>query len=200
MIRIPVSNAFWEPWNVAWFQHLHATSSSPPRLIALATVLAEWPLAVAAGITGWLLLRQRDRLGIVRLIATGAVALSIEALVSTFAFHPRPFASGFGPAWVAHAANNSMPSTHVTLALAMAIVLAMRKHPRASAVVVALALALAWARIYVGVHWPADMVGAVLSAIVSVAVARGLECGVDGFRRRRRARTSGSPHAFPQDD
>lgn len=188
MASIPGSNAFWEPWNVALFQHLHATSSSPPRLIAVAAVLAEWPLVAAGCLTGWLMLQARDRLGVVRLIAAGAVALLIEALVSRFAFHPRPFAVGFGPAWIAHAANNSMPSTHVTLALIMAIVLAMRRHPRASVVVLALALALAWARIYVGIHWPADMVGAALSAIVSVAVVRGLECGVDSFRRRRRAR------------
>lgn len=187
MSVVPGSNAFWEPWNVALFQHLHATSSSPRLLIVVAAVLAEWPLFVAAGLTGWLLLRQRDRRGIVRLIAAGGVALLIEALVSMFAFHPRPFAAGFGPAWVAHAANNSMPSTHVTLTLLMAIVLAMRRHLRASAVAAALAVALAWARIYVGIHWPADMVGAALSATVSVAVVRGLECGVDSFSKRRLA-------------
>lgn len=189
MSGLPDSNAFWEPWNVALFQHLHATSSSPRLLIAVAAILAEWPLFVAAGLTGWLLLRQRDRLGIVRLIAAGGVALLIESLVSMFAFHPRPFAAGFGPAWVAHSANNSMPSTHVTLAVVMAIVLAMRRHPRASAVVVALAVTLAWARIYVGIHWPADMVGAALSAIVSVALVYGLEYGISTGMRLRRKRT-----------
>ena len=54
---------------------------------------------MAGGLTGWLLLRQRDRLDMVR----GGVAILIEALVSTLAFH-RPFAAGFGPAWVGHAA------------------------------------------------------------------------------------------------
>lgn len=188
MSGVPVSNAFSEPWNVALFQHLHATPSSPRLLIAMAAILAEWPLFVAAGLTGWLLLRQRDRLGIVRLIAAGGVALLIEALVSMFAFHPRPFAAGFGPAWVAHAANNSMPSTHVTLALIMAMGLAMRRYPRASAVVAALAVALAWARIYVGIHWPADMLGAALSAIVSVALVYGVEYGISTCMKLRRKR------------
>lgn len=186
---VPVPNAFWESSNVALFQRLHAISSSPPLLIAVAAVLAEWPLIAAAGLTGWWWLRERDCVGIVRLIAAGVVALLLEALISRFVFHPRPFAAGFGPAWVVHAPNNSMPNTHVTLTLVMSIMLMMRRHPRASAVVAALAVALAWARIYVGIHWPADMVGAVVSATVSIAVARGLECG-DRFRRRRRV------HAF----
>lgn len=180
--------AFWEPWNVALFQRMHATASSPPALIAVAAVLAEWPLFVAAGLTGWQLLRRRDRLGMVRGIAAGGVAILIEALVSALAYHPRPFAAGFGPAWVVHSANNSMPSTHVTLALVMAIVLAMRRQRWTSAVVVGLAVMLAWARVYVGIHWPADMVGAALSAVVSVALVCGLEYGIKTLMRLRSAR------------
>ncbi|KZC27033.1 hypothetical protein RHOFW510R12_35160 [Rhodanobacter sp. FW510-R12] len=186
MNALPDSNALWESWNVALFQHLHATSSSPHALIAVATVLAEWPLFVGAGVTGWQLLRQRDRLGMVRLIAAGGMALLIEALVSALAFHPRPFAVGFGPAWVTHTANNSMPSTHVTLTLIMAITLAMRRQRWTSLVVVVLATMLAWARVYVGIHWPADMVGAALSAIVSVAVIYGLEWGITVLMQRRK--------------
>lgn len=189
----PDLNAFWEPWNEALFQRMHATAASPHLLIAVASVLAEWPLVVAAGLTGWLLWRRRDRLGFIRLVAACGVALLIETLVSLLAFHPRPFAAGFGPAWIAHAANNSMPSTHVTLALIMGILLAMRKHRRASAVVLVLATALAWARIYVGVHWPADMVGAVLSAIASVSLIRGMEHGVVKVLRYRSAKLNRLP-------
>jgi undecaprenyl-diphosphatase len=183
---------------MALYQHLHATSSSPRLLIAVAAILAEWPLVVAAGLTGWLLLRQRDRRGIVRWIAASGVAFLIEALVSMFAFHPRPFAAGFGPAWVAHAANNSMPSTHVTLALVMAIVLATRRHHLASAVVTAVAVVLAWARIYVGIHWPADMLGAILSAIVSVELVCSLEYGLNTcMRPRRKPAVAGHPQEPP---
>lgn len=168
---------------MALFHRWHATASSPSVLIAAAAMLAEWPLFVAAGLTGWLLLRQRDRLGAVRVVAAGGVAILIEALVSALASHPRPFAAGFGPAWVGHAANNSMPSTHVTFALIMAIALAMRRLRWASAAVMVLAAMLAWARVYVGIHWPADMVGAAVSAIVSVAVIRSLEYAVSAFMR-----------------
>ncbi|MEW9570391.1 phosphatase PAP2 family protein [Rhodanobacter sp. Si-c] len=167
-------SVFWEPWNVALFQRMHATASSPHLLVAIATALAEWPLVVAASLTGWLLWRQRDRLGLIRLIVACGMALLTEALVGLLAFHPRPFAAGFGPAWVTHAANNSMPSTHVALAMVMAITLGMRKHRRASVAVLGLAAMLAWARIYVGIHWPADMLGAIINAGVSTMIAAGV--------------------------
>ncbi|WP_449425509.1 phosphatase PAP2 family protein [Rhodanobacter lindaniclasticus] len=176
---------------MALFQHLHATPSSPRLLIAVGhsrrvAVVRRGgrPDRMAAAATA-------GSSGIVRLIAAGGVALLIEALVSMFfAFHPRPFAAGFGPAWVAHAANNSMPSTHVAPRLTiMAMGLAMRRYPRASAVVAALAVALlAWARIYVGIHWPADMLGAALSAIVSVALVYGVEYGISTCMKLRRKR------------
>ena len=168
------SHVFWEPWNVAVFQHMHATAGSPHWLIAVAAVLAEWPLVVAAGLTGWLLWRKRDGVGLARLVVACGAALLIEALVSLLAFHPRPFAAGFGPAWVTHAADNSMPSTHVTLAAIMAIALALRQQRRAATVVLGLAAMLTWARIYVGIHWPADMLGAVVSAGISTIIATGL--------------------------
>lgn len=176
------------------FTHIHATSGSPPALIALAAALAEWPLWVALALTVWQLWRQRDGLASVRLIVAFGIALAIEAVIGTFAFHPRPFAAGFGPAWVAHAANNSMPSTHVTLTLIMAIALALRKHGM-SAVVFVLGGVLAWARIYVGIHWPADMLGAAVSAGMSVGLAHVIEralsmlfrCSRGAYRRRPRA-------------
>ena len=77
-----------------------------------------------------------------------------------------------------------MPSTHVTLTLVMAITLAMRKQRWASAVVVVLAVTFAWDRVYVGIHWPADMVGAALSALISVAVIYATEYVVNALVMR----------------
>lgn len=163
-----------ENWNTELFLRLHATAQSPHWLIATATWLTEAPLLAALILTAWQLYRSRDLDGAIRVAIACAIALLIEAAISTFAFHPRPFAAGFGPAWVEHAANNSMPSTHVTLTCIMAITLALRRRFRTAVVLAVLALVLAWARIYVGIHWPADMLGALTSACVAVAVAAGL--------------------------
>lgn len=171
--------------------HLHATAQSPSALITLAALLAEWPLYAALGLTAWQLWRRRDGVAAMRLIIAFGTAIVIEALISTFAYHPRPFAAGFGPAWMSHAANNSMPSTHVTLTWIMAITLAIRKQRWISLALFALGCLLAWARIYVGIHWPADMVGAAVSACLSVALACAIERVLFVLYRYRRGARRG---------
>lgn len=168
---MPPPQTVWEQWNIALFLALRATANSPHELVATAVVLTELPLLVALVLAAWQLLRSHDGVGALRVALACAIALAIEALVSAVAFHPRPFAAGFGPAWVAHAANNSMPSTHATLAWAMALTIALRGHYRTGVALFVLGGLLAWARIYVGIHWPADMVGAAVSAGLSVALA-----------------------------
>jgi len=174
----------WAHWNVAVFEHIHATAASPAWVVALALVLARWTLYAALALTAWQLLQRRDAIGAARTLGAWFVSNRIEALVSHLAFQPRPFAAGYGPALMAHAANNSMPSSHVTLGLILAAVLAMRKAYRSAAAIALLTAALAWARIYVGIHWPADMLAAVLSAAVSVGAAYAVERAAAAARKR----------------
>lgn len=157
-------------WNVKLFEYIHASDASTRWLIATATVLAEAPLYVALALAAWTLLRTRDRRGALELASATFLALVIEAAISRWAFHPRPFAAGMGHAWMVHAANNSMPSTHVTLTWVAALVLFARRHPAMGTILVILGAVLAWARIYVGIHWPADMLGAALSAVVCAPI------------------------------
>lgn len=178
--------ALWTQWNVDLFVHMHATAASPHLLVAVAVVLAQWPLYAALGIAAWQCWRHRDGIGAAQIIGAWLIANRIEALVDAVAFHARPFAAGFGPAFMAHAADNSMPSSHVALGSVLAIVLALRRRRLSSALVAALTVAMAWARVYVGIHWPADMAGALLTAAVSVAVAWTVGCAAAALRKRRR--------------
>ncbi|MGP1665100.1 MAG: phosphatase PAP2 family protein, partial [Rhodanobacter sp.] len=146
----------------------------------------QWPLMLALGLTGWQLLRHRDGVGAWRLLGAWLVAWAIEALISHYAFHPRPFAAGFGPALLAHAANNSMPSSHATIGLLLVLTLAMGRQVRMCAAVGALTLAVMWARVYVGIHWPADMLGALLIALLSMGLAYAIQRTLLTVRQRRR--------------
>jgi len=175
----------WTRWDIATFLHMHATASSPAWAIDAAVLIARWLLVVIILVAVWQLLRHRSGAGLLRIVAAWFVSNRIEALVDTFAFHPRPFAAGYGHAWMAHAANNSMPSSHATLGLILVAVMIRQKYYRSAAVVAVLTVALAWSRIYVGIHWPADMVGALLSASLSIGVAYAAERLLVLVRHRR---------------
>lgn len=178
----------WAQWNVALFEHMHGTGMSPPWLVATAIVLARWLLVVGLLIVIWQLWKKRSMTGALRLVGAWLVSHCLEILANTFAFHPRPFAAGYGPALMAHSADNSMPSSHVTLGLILVAVLLSLECRRSAAAVLGLTIVLAWSRIYTGIHWPIDMIGALVSASVAVGLVHLAERLCIAMKRQWNAR------------
>lgn len=177
-----------EAFNVAVFEFLRGSPSAPKIVISIASQLAELPAIIAGAVLLWYLLSRRDyATAFGTAIAIGASKL-VEAYVSVHAFHARPFAAGFGPALVHHASNNSMPSSHVTFALTLSVIFLWQREWRYAGITALLGLVLAWARIFVGIHWPLDMVGAALSAAVCGSLGYGAQ-RVLGLARAHGRRT-----------
>ena len=84
--------------------------------------------------------------------------------------HPRPFMIGLGHAWTPHAADSSFPSDHMTVFAGIGLTLLFSGAFRLAAAVLTTAFAIAWARVFLGVHFPLDMVGAVAVAGVAYVV------------------------------
>jgi membrane-associated phospholipid phosphatase len=80
--------------------------------------------------------------------------------------------------------SGSFPSGHSTAAFACATVIAWRA-PRFAFPAFVLAGAIAWSRVYVGVHWPLDVLG---GAALGILVATALLMLVRARPRSRRAR------------
>jgi undecaprenyl-diphosphatase len=83
--------------------------------------------------------------------------------------------------------SGSFPSGHASAAFACATVLAWTL-PRLAVPAFLLAAAIAWSRVYVGVHWPLDVLG---GAVLGVVIATALLMLVAIPRRSRPARQAG---------
>ncbi|MCC3371496.1 undecaprenyl-diphosphatase [Cohnella sp. REN36] len=104
---------------------------------------------------------------------SAAVALLIGSMVISPAVnHPRPFVVHDIHQLIPHAPDASFPSDHATLAFSLAFSVYFVRR-KLGAALLGLALLTGIARVYVGVHYPGDILGAIaLSWLVSYAVSR----------------------------
>jgi len=103
------------------------------------------------------------------LVASGGGAYFIGSVIGFTYGRARPFVSfeGLNQLIATSFSHKSFPSSHATLAFALAMAVFMFNRPL-GIVMLVLAVLVAWGRVYVGVHYPMDVIaGAVLGVVAS---------------------------------
>lgn len=150
-------------FNEALFLLLNAPDHPSAIVLTIAKVFADYAmwLVLMALVVGWLRGGDSNRKRMLEATAAGFVGLLIAQAIGLMRQHPRPFMIGLGNTFMAHAADSSFPSDHLTLLWAVAFSFLLHQRPRLGGVFLALlGLPMAWARIYLGVHFPLDILGA----------------------------------------
>ncbi|MDE1188012.1 MAG: undecaprenyl-diphosphatase [Pantoea sp.] len=106
---------------------------------------------------------EKQQVALLALISA-LLALSVNLVIGNFFPHPRPFMVPIGHTFISHVADSSFPSDHMTLACAVAFSFLLGQRIYTGVSLLLLSLFIAWGRIYMGVHFPADMLGSVLVA------------------------------------
>lgn len=127
---------------------------------------------VAVGGAIWFVARPagspRSKLAALSAAAAAALALIVNVLLGHFWFHDRPFVDHPRATLllVHHAADNSFPSDHASVAFAVAFAVLVF-HRRLGLILVLGATAIAIDRILVGVHYPVDVAASLLIGLAS---------------------------------
>jgi len=101
-------------------------------------------------------------------VYSAVFGILLNFLITLFYFHPRPFMEHMGNTLINHVAETSFPSDHTTFMLSIAIMLLYFKETRNAGIILFfLGLFGGIARVFCGVHYPFDIFGSIIVAVVS---------------------------------
>lgn len=114
----------------------------------------------------WLRGNREVKTVIIKAFIFTAITLSISEVLSAVLNTPRPFVMEIGHTLIEHEATGSFPSNHMSIFSGIAFAYYFSAQRDLGRILLWTAWLVAWSRIYVGVHFPIDMAGAFLIALV----------------------------------
>lgn len=156
-----------EQLNHSLFLMINAGAHPPQWLLHLATFIAQ-DLVLIAPITLFIMLMLPGwRIASLKIITATVCAMCITALIRYGFPMPRPFVAEIGHTFLYHAPNASFPSNHGTFIFTVALGMLCWTKKWAGVVMLVVAVTIAWSRVYLGVHFPQDMLGGLLVGVLS---------------------------------
>ncbi|MEO6032291.1 MAG: phosphatase PAP2 family protein [Burkholderiaceae bacterium] len=157
------------------FELLNAAPGLDALDLGLALFLAEWviylvPLALAIA---WLRGDVTTQRELLRAFTAMLVSLALAQAVAHLWPQPRPLALHLGTQYLTHSVDPGMPSDHVTVIWTLALwALTSARFGLWGFPLLALGLIVGWSRVYLGVHFPFDVLAAFPVALCGVVIAR----------------------------
>lgn len=152
--------------NLTLFSFINASPDASNLKINFAIFIANDLLYCMIALFAWFWLRgdYQIKKQILKAFIFTSIALFISQCISHIYYHPRPFVMDVGRTLIYHSPNGSFPSDHMLIFSSIAFSYFFSTYRKLGIFLIMLAWLVAWSRIYVGVHFPLDMLGAFVLA------------------------------------
>ncbi len=167
-----------ENLNYGLFYLINATPASPEWSIKLAIFVAKDLISIMPALIAILWLwGPRKQVGaqrqlVIKIAMALVISLAASWLLGHLFPHDRPFVDHVGYNFLHHAADDSFPSDHGTAIFTFALAFLLWHRIWSGTVLMVVACAIAWSRVYLGVHWPMDMLGGLMVGLLGCLSAQ----------------------------
>jgi len=152
--------------NLSLFSWINASPEASNTSIHFAIFIANDLLYCMILLFAWFWLRGNydTKKQILKAFIFTSIAILISQCISHVYYHPRPFVMEVGRTLIYHAPNGSFPSDHMLIFSSIAFSYLFSAQRKLGIFLLFMAWLVAWSRVYLGVHFPLDMLGAFLLA------------------------------------
>ncbi|EEY97252.1 phosphatase PAP2 family protein [Acinetobacter johnsonii] len=152
--------------NLSLFSWINASPEASNTSIHFAIFIANDLLYCMILLFAWFWLRGNydTKKQILNAFIFTSIAILISQCISHVYYHPRPFVMEVGRTLIYHARNGSFPSDHMLIFSSIAFSYLFSAQRKLGIFLLFMAWLVAWSRVYLGVHFPLDMLGAFLLA------------------------------------
>ena len=152
--------------NLSLFSWINASPEASNTSINFAIFIANDLLYCMILLFAWFWLRGNydTKKQILKAFIFTSIAILISQCISHVYYHPRPFVMEVGRTLIYHAPNGSFPSDHMLIFSTIAFSYLFSAQRKLGGFLLIMAWLVAWSRVYLGVHFPLDMLGAFLLA------------------------------------
>ncbi|MDH1489121.1 phosphatase PAP2 family protein [Acinetobacter johnsonii] len=152
--------------NLSLFSWINASPEASNTSIHFAIFIANDLLYCMILLFAWFWLRGNydTKKQILKAFIFTSIAILISQCISHVYYHPRPFVMEVGRTLIYHAPNGSFPSDHMLIFSSIAFSYLFSAQRKLGVFLLIMAWLVAWSRVYLGVHFPLDMLGAFLMA------------------------------------
>ena len=152
--------------NLSLFSWINASPEASNTSIHFAIFIANDLLYCMILLFAWFWLRGNydTKKQILKAFIFTSIAILISQCISHVYYHPRPFVMEIGRTLIYHAPNGSFPSDHMLIFSSIAFSYLFSAQRKLGISLLVMAWLVAWSRVYLGVHFPLDMLGAFLLA------------------------------------
>lgn len=163
--------------NLHLFQLINAAPGLSHPQWVMATLLARWLiwLVPVSMVLVWVRGGQPARRELLVMLLAVGLSLALAELVARVWPQPRPFALHLGTQYLEHETGPGLPSGQVTIFWSLALTsLRTTRFALWGFPLMALGLIAGWSRVYLGVHFPLDILAALPVAVLGTIAAGAL--------------------------